>query len=111
MLRAGTSVAVTPDGPRGPRQKMKVGALRAAQRAGVPVVPVSAGAARGWYFGRWDRFLVPRPFTRIAVALGEPVEVGPDLREEDLLAMAGGIEAALNGLTRRADEAVRRRQG
>src|SRR5690606_8758609 len=65
LLRDGVSLAITPDGPRGPRQKMKPGPLYAAQRAGVPVIPVTAGCSRAWWFEGWDRFMVPQPFARI----------------------------------------------
>ncbi len=64
-VRAGRSLAVTPDGPRGPREVMKPGALLAAQLTGAPIIPASGGASRGWWFGSWDRFLVPKPFSRV----------------------------------------------
>lgn len=108
-LRDGISVALTPDGPRGPRQKMKMGPIRAAAYAGVPVIPVSAGARSAWVFGRWDRFLVPRPFTWIPVALGDPVWV-PDSASEDMLAeQAIRIEGELDRLTALTDDAARSR--
>jgi lysophospholipid acyltransferase (LPLAT)-like uncharacterized protein len=99
LLRAGTPVAVTPDGPRGPMQKMKMGPLHAARQSGAPIIPVSAGARSAWYFGRWDRFLVPRPFSRIRVALGSPYEVPRSSDDESMGALAERIEGELNRLT------------
>lgn len=107
VLGQGRAVALTPDGPRGPRQKMKIGPIRAAARAGVPLVPVSAGAASAWYFGSWDRFLVPRPFTRIAVALGDPIVVPSDPDPADVADVARHLEEKLNDLTRIVDEIAR----
>jgi lysophospholipid acyltransferase (LPLAT)-like uncharacterized protein len=107
LLRSGRAVALTPDGPRGPRQTMKVGPLIAAQIARVPIVPVSAGAARAWYFGRWDRFLVPKPFTRIPVGVGEPIEVPEDAGDGKLEEIRLSIERRLNQLTDQVDEAAR----
>lgn len=75
-LRDGRDVAVTPDGPRGPRGEFSPGALVAAQRAGVPVLPVVAAADRAWRLSSWDRFLIPRPFARVAIAYGQPASVG-----------------------------------
>jgi lysophospholipid acyltransferase (LPLAT)-like uncharacterized protein len=106
VLGAGMAIAITPDGPRGPRQKMKVGPLRAAQLAGVPVYPVTAGAASAWHFGRWDRFLVPRPFTRIHIAYGRPLTIPPGAGAEELEGYASELEVRLNDLTRRVDESV-----
>jgi lysophospholipid acyltransferase (LPLAT)-like uncharacterized protein len=110
-LRRGTSVALTPDGPRGPFQKMKIGPLRAAQLAGVPIVPVSAGAVRGRFFGRWDRFLVPMPFTWVPVGMGEPIQVERELTEAALAERAESIEERLNALTRVVDDAAAHRRG
>jgi lysophospholipid acyltransferase (LPLAT)-like uncharacterized protein len=110
-LREGASVALTPDGPRGPRQKMKLGPIRAAMATGVPIIPVSAGAAAGWYFGRWDRFLVPRPFTWVPVALGRPIWTGEPSSEEDVEEVAARVEMALNNLTEIVDDAARLGRG
>jgi lysophospholipid acyltransferase (LPLAT)-like uncharacterized protein len=110
VLRAGNSVAVTPDGPRGPRQKMKLGPLQAAQIAGVPIVPVSAGAVSAWFFGKWDRFLVPKPLTWIPVAIGEPVRISGRAGEEDLNRTAAVLEERLNQLTNLVDEHARARR-
>jgi lysophospholipid acyltransferase (LPLAT)-like uncharacterized protein len=110
-LSEGHSVAITPDGPRGPRQRMKLGPLRAAQKAGVPIVPVSAGATAAWYFGRWDRFLVPRPFAWTPVALGVPLYLNPDLAGDDLEDQALVLEERLNQLTELVDEAASVRRG
>jgi lysophospholipid acyltransferase (LPLAT)-like uncharacterized protein len=89
---------------------MKVGPIRAAMAAGVPIIPVSAGAASAWYFGRWDRFLVPKPFTRVPVALGQPVWPGSSLSPEEVYEMALRLETGLNELTAIVDEAVQPRQ-
>lgn len=97
--RAGRSIAITPDGPRGPRQRLKSGVLVAAQLTGLPLVPVAAGASRGWWFGGWDRFLVPQPLARIRVAYGEPVEVPRDLTPEAQADLMTRVEAELNRLT------------
>jgi len=110
-LAEGTPVALTPDGPRGPRQKMKLGPLRAAQKAGVPIVPVAAGATSAWYFGRWDRFMVPKPFTWIPVAIGPPVTLPPDASATELGEIAVTIERDLDELTRIVDEAARAGRG
>jgi lysophospholipid acyltransferase (LPLAT)-like uncharacterized protein len=103
-LRRGTAVAITPDGPRGPRQKMKTGPLLAAQLAGVPLMPVSAGSRSAWWLGGWDRFLIPKPFSRIRLLYGEPVTVPREAGEREVEAIAAHLEEELNQLTRRADD-------
>jgi lysophospholipid acyltransferase (LPLAT)-like uncharacterized protein len=70
-LEAGHDVAITPDGPRGPARSFAPGALVAAQRVGAPVLPVVATATRAWRLRSWDRFLIPKPFSRVTIAYGD----------------------------------------
>lgn len=103
-LKGGTAVAITPDGPRGPRQTMKPGALLAAQLAGVPVIPATSSAERAWWVEGWDRFLIPKPYSRVRLAYGEPVFIPRDADEAGLERIARGVEATLNQLTERVDD-------
>jgi len=75
MIRAladGRDGALTPDGPRGPFEVPHIGAIRAAQRAGVPIMPVRVVASRAWRARSWDRFLVPKPFARVVITADAP---------------------------------------
>lgn len=102
-VRAGRSLAITPDGPRGPREVLKPGALLAAQLSGAPVIPAAGGASRGWWFGGWDRFLVPKPFSRVRIAYGEPVWVPRGAGEAELEEIARVVEGRLAELVRMVD--------
>lgn len=66
------SPLITPDGPRGPRFEFKGGALTIAQLCGVPVVPLAYAATPAKVLGTWDKFVLPWPFARIVIAIGEP---------------------------------------
>lgn len=101
--RAGRTLALTPDGPRGPRQELKAGALVAAQLSGLPLVPLAAGTDRAWWIEGWDRFLVPKPFARIRVIYGEPQPVARDADAAELERQRGRLEDELNRLTREVD--------
>lgn len=103
LLRQGMPLAVTPDGPRGPRQKLKAGVLYAAQRADVPLIPVTAGTEDAWTFGRWDRFVVPYPFARIRLAYGEPLFVPAQADQSEIGRLAEVLEGRLNALTEAVD--------
>jgi lysophospholipid acyltransferase (LPLAT)-like uncharacterized protein len=81
-LSEGRSVAITPDGPRGPAREFAPGALVAAQRANAPIVPVAVFASRAWYLESWDRFVIPKPFARVVVAYGPPSYVRADSPRE-----------------------------
>lgn len=105
-LRAGRNLAITPDGPRGPRQKMKPGALIAARLSGAPILPVSAGCDRAWWFEGWDRFLIPRPFATVRMAYAEPQAIPPDADGTELERRALILEDVLNRLTEDVDAGV-----
>jgi len=70
----GLSPAITPDGPRGPPWKFKPGAVLLAQLSQRPIVPMAYAASRAWKV-KWDHFVIPKPFARVVVAVGEPVYV------------------------------------
>jgi lysophospholipid acyltransferase (LPLAT)-like uncharacterized protein len=101
--RAGHSVAITPDGPRGPRERLKPGALMAARLSGLPLVPAAAGADRAWWPGAWDRFLVPKPFAHIRVAYGDAIPVPRDADQPSLERIAGELQSSLDTIMRAVD--------
>lgn len=77
----GNDIAVTPDGPRGPRYEPHAGVIALAQITGLPIVPVTVTYGWKWTLKSWDRFQIPLPFSRCDVQLGEPVEVPQDADE------------------------------
>ena len=99
-LQEGASIGITPDGPKGPRQICKKGVVALAQQAGVIVQPISYSVEERWVIPSWDGMIVPRPFSRGVVILGEPVLVGP---EDDQNEAREKIQESLNGITERAD--------
>lgn len=103
-LREGRAVAVTPDGPRGPRERVKPGALLAAAMTGAPVVPASAGAEWAWRFDSWDRFLVPKPFSRVRLVFGEPLHVPSAASPEELAKLSAEVEQRLARISAVADQ-------
>lgn len=99
--RAGRDLALTPDGPKGPRGEFKPGALLAAQITGLPVVPLAVGASSGWNFKSWDGFLVPRPLASIRIEYLPPRFVARSADRSTLARLAAEISRDLNALTQR----------
>jgi lysophospholipid acyltransferase (LPLAT)-like uncharacterized protein len=71
LVKDKISPVVTPDGPKGPRFKFKPGAILLAQMSGRPMLPMAYAASRAWLI-KWDKFVIPVPFSRISIAIGEP---------------------------------------
>jgi hypothetical protein len=83
-LASGRSVLVIPDGPRGPAGECKPGVVALAELAAAPVLPLGLGADRFWRLRSWDRMLVPKPFARVRVEVGDErrlARLGDDERE------------------------------
>jgi lysophospholipid acyltransferase (LPLAT)-like uncharacterized protein len=106
LIRAGRSVAVTADGPRGPRHELKFGVLQMAQLTGAPLIPLGTAASPAWRFNSWDRFLLPRPLARVRVAYGDPVYIPRDRTQADLPALAEAVARRINEQTRIAEAAL-----
>ncbi|MEP7384225.1 MAG: lysophospholipid acyltransferase family protein [Gemmatimonadota bacterium] len=75
-LEQGHEVAITPDGPRGPRREFAPGAVVAAMRAEAPIIAFGASVDRAWRLHSWDRFVIPKPFARVRMrySVGAHVE-------------------------------------
>jgi lysophospholipid acyltransferase (LPLAT)-like uncharacterized protein len=105
LAHDGVSPAITPDGPRGPPWKFKPGAVLLAQLSGRPIVPLSYAASRAWKI-QWDRFVIPWPGSRVAIAIGEPVYVPKGLDAAGLERISQDMEARLQALFEEARRAV-----
>jgi lysophospholipid acyltransferase (LPLAT)-like uncharacterized protein len=97
------NIAITPDGPRGPRHAFHEGAVYLASRTGLPIYPLAIAFKRYAQLPTWDGFIVPAPFTRALVRLGEAHRVPPDIDREGLEAARRRVEESLRTLTDTAD--------
>jgi len=75
VLASGRDVVITPDGPRGPAYKLGPGIIFLAQKSGAPVVPVNMEYSSCWRLKSWDRFILPRPFSKVRVIIGHSYHV------------------------------------
>jgi lysophospholipid acyltransferase (LPLAT)-like uncharacterized protein len=78
VIKRGMSVVTTADGPSGPKYVFKSGAILMSRITSLPLVPLACAADRAWYLKRWDDFMIPKPFARIVLAIGESVAVPAD---------------------------------
>ena len=91
------------DGPLGPPRAAKMGSVVMARDAGVPLIPVLWGADRCWIVNSWDRYLVPKPFSRIAIYYAEPISIPLSAEGEALEVFRRLFEQRMNEGTRRCD--------
>jgi len=92
-------LAMTPDGPRGPRRSMKEGIVYIASRSGRPIVPMALLADRCWSFpGSWTNMLIPKPFSKVLLITGTPIQLPDDLPREEMAAWAGLLQSEMERL-------------
>ena len=102
-LGDGHAVAFTVDGPRGPARVAQRGAVWLAGATGHPVLPFHLEASRHWTAGSWDRAMIPRPFSTVAIVIGEAFDAG-GTSESDVEAHRQELERRLQSLERRCTE-------
>lgn len=92
-LQAGSQdVGITPDGPRGPLHSVQPGVVALAQKTDCPVVTVTCHYDRKWELNSWDRFQIPKPFSRCEVVIGTPIPPGCDDLAGQIARQLGGVE-------------------
>jgi len=74
-LASGRDVVITPDGPRGPAYELGPGIVFLAQKSGASVLPMNLEYSHCWRLGSWDRFIIPRPFSKVRVLISQPLRV------------------------------------
>lgn len=80
-IEDGHDICLTPDGPKGPRYQLQPGVLTLAQATGAPVIPIHIRFHSAWRLGTWDRFVIPKPFSRVEVTFAKPIDVATLLAE------------------------------
>ena len=100
---SGYDVAITPDGPKGPRFQVQIGTIYIAQRSQIPIIPITNSAKSCWTLSSWDRFLIPKPFSKAVIIIGEPIYVPLESTPQELEEKREGLERRLLELTQKAD--------
>lgn len=98
-----SNLAITPDGPRGPRRQVQPGAIYLASRMQMPLIPVGYAFANCWRAGSWDKMALPRPFQRARGVVGEPITVPADADRQQLEAYRDMFQKAMDDVQQRAE--------
>jgi lysophospholipid acyltransferase (LPLAT)-like uncharacterized protein len=104
VLHEGTPAIFTADGPRGPIYRAKLGPVKLAQLTGAPIGSFHLQPEKAWTMRSWDRFLVPKPFTRIAVSWGVWTIVEEETTNDELETLRDQLDVALERARERANE-------
>ena len=104
-LRAGQHVCITPDGPRGPRYVVQSGVVKLASVTKTPIIPFLVNYESYWTLqNTWDKFQIPKPFSKIEVTFGKEIEIPPKLNAEELEMERKKMEQVMRGSLHPGDE-------
>ena len=98
VLSSGRDVLITPDGPRGPAYELGPGIIFLAQKTGAPVVPVNMEYSSCWRVKSWDRFIIPKPFSKVRVIIGQPQQIRSTSTSEEFEQERVRLENAMMSL-------------
>ena len=101
-----TSLAITPDGPQGPRREMAMGPIFLASRLQMPLVCVGVGYDRPWRLGTWDRFAIPKPFSKARIVMGPKIYFPKKLKRDELELGRSKAQSLLRDLNQFAESWV-----
>ena len=83
LLQQKKYIGITPDGPRGPKEKVSEGIIKIAKKSKIPIIPIGFWSSKNFQLKSWDSFLITLPFSKCAFVWGKPIEISKDLRDED----------------------------
>jgi lysophospholipid acyltransferase (LPLAT)-like uncharacterized protein len=102
----GFGIAITPDGPRGPKHKINSSIVKIASKLSAPIYILSYSAKRKITFKSWDNFILPLPFNQIILLTGSPIFIKKNISDEETLLMNNLLEKQLNNLCFRAETEI-----
>ncbi|MFN9822228.1 MAG: lysophospholipid acyltransferase family protein, partial [Akkermansiaceae bacterium] len=94
-LLEGKDVCITPDGPKGPRYQVQPGLLKIAQSTGSDIIPIHILYGSAWRRSSWDRFVIPKPFSKVIVTFDKPISIPKNLSEADFETARLNLENSL----------------
>ena len=105
-MKRGVSIVTTSDGPLGPAFEFKSGTVLMSRIGGAPMIPIAYNANRAWVLDTWDRFMIPKPFATIAIAVGEPIGVPRNASMDDMERIREQMQTAIEDLRQSSKDAV-----
>ena len=100
-LKSGTSIGISPDGPKGPRHEVSDGILSISRLSNSSILPVGIGFKKKWVLNTWDRFIIPKPFNHITIIWGEPLPAVKN--EKNINRIKNKLKSTMYSLTKRAN--------
>jgi len=96
-LKANVSIGITPDGPRGPRHRVSEGTINIARISNKKILPMALAYKEQWVINTWDKFIIPKPFNKICIVWGDPIDI--EINKIDVPIQQEALEKSLINIT------------
>lgn len=96
-LKANVSIGITPDGPRGPRHRVSEGTINIARISNKKILPMALAYKEQWVLNTWDKFIIPKPFNKICIVWGDPIDI--EINKIDVPIQQEALEKSLINIT------------
>lgn len=100
-------IGITPDGPRGPFQKVKSGVVYISKATGFPIVPISYSVSKYKMLKSWDKFIIPLPFSKGVYVIGKPIYIPSTITKEEIPNYQRVVEEEMIRITELSDSLAR----
>ena len=104
ILNSNNYIAITPDGPRGPKEKVSEGIIKIAKISKVPIIPVGFGSSKNFCLKSWDSFLITLPFSKCRIVWGDSITIPENLEDKEMEIYKKLIEEKINECVKKAKE-------
>ena len=104
ILNSNNYIAITPDGPRGPKEKVSEGIIKIAKISKVPIIPVGFGSSKNFCLKSWDSFLITLPFSKCRIVWGDSITIPENLEDKEIATYKKIIEEKINECVKKAKE-------
>ncbi len=102
ILNSNNYIAITPDGPRGPKEKVSEGIIKIAKISKVPIIPVGFGSSKNFCLKSWDSFLITLPFSKCRIVWGDSITIPENLEDQEIATYKKIIEEKINECVKKA---------
>ncbi len=104
LLKDKNCIGITPDGPRGPKEKVSEGIIKIAKISKVPIIPVGFGSSKNFCLKSWDSFLITLPFSKCRIVWGDSITIPENLEDQEIATYKKIIEEKINECVKKAKE-------
>ena len=104
ILKSNKYIGITPDGPRGPKEKVSEGIIKISKSTGVPIIPIGFWSSKNFKLNSWDSFLITLPFSKCYFFWGEPLFIPKNINKNDIKKFQEVLEKRMNECTLKAKQ-------